>query len=301
MSILKTNNKKKPFSSFHKLKNFLSTKKTRIKFLRQDNSALSPTEIEHFAEDRTSFEKNFSPLKDFSYSTFGKLKGRNSQNKTYVRVMHSKQFSVWREMSPGSEKDSPDRIRFNPKFSKKEAQSVKKKLSFGVDSNSEDFTFSVSMTEIKRNIPRPITQTKVMKDISARQYLSIFGAEIIHQTQEKVKFHWAHRRAWSLSGKQSKENLDAATAASNFDTLFKVETPLKILLESQLTDKVIVSGTVHFLNKTQRVAKLVVYHLKWGKGKECTIEIDPMSIRFPTQDEADAAIYMMEKESKLSL
>ena len=100
-----------------------------------------------------------------------------------------------------------------------------------------------------------------------------------------------------MSGEQSKSNLDATTAGSNFDTLFKIETPIKGLLKSRLTSQIRVDGTVYFIDEVQRIAKSIIYHLTWNQNKSYTVEIDPLSIRFPTRDEAETAIFLLEKET----
>jgi len=134
----------------------------------------------------------------------------------------------------------------------------------------------------------------VMGNITAIEIMRALGA-IIEKNESGRKFHWAHRHGWSLNGEQSKENLDPTTAGSNYDTLFKVEAPLKKLLLNHEVDEVLVKGSIEF-DKTSGLPYKIKYHLSWGTEKYIEIVIDPMSHRVPTVSEHEMALSFLETE-----
>ena len=101
-----------------------------------------------------------------------------------------------------------------------------------------------------------------------------------------------------MNGAQSRKNLDAMTAAGNFQTLFKVESPIKHLLLTKQAQEIKVQGIVYFIDTQQRIAKSITYHFFWDKDKSCTVEIDPLNIRFPSREETRAAKFVIEQEAR---
>lgn len=131
--------------------------------------------------------------------------------------------------------------------------------------------------------PRECSQQQIMGHVSAFKYMTALGAR--SKTKQGGRFyHWAHRRAHCLGGKQARNNLDAMTAAANYFTLFLLEMPLKKLLLDDKVPEVFIEGEVHFNPKTGLPFE-IKYHLSWGLLDFLNITIDPMSHSRPSWDD----------------
>jgi hypothetical protein len=111
----------------------------------------------------------------------------------------------------------------------------------------ERFSFTVTQDEVNKrlNQPRIMSQNQVMDGISAIKALRELGLPI-NESENGHSCHWAHRQAHGFGGAQAKENLDSMTAAANYQTLMKVETPIFELLALKKAKEVLVSGIVLF-------------------------------------------------------
>jgi hypothetical protein len=285
MTKTKKNSKKK---SFKKTKYF--------KILTNEGHSLTPRQQALFEREQSAFATSFSPLKMTGKTSAGKQKAESSSRKVFVQELKTSQYSLWREMSPGTEKESPYTLRFSKPVDKKKLAAISQKLDFGADVDSEEFEFDVTAKDLQKRT-RPSQQKTVMGGLSAKDYMQAFGVNMIAQTQKEVCFHWAHRRAWFLKGSQTKDNLDAMTAAGNYHTLHKVETPIKNLLQLKQTEKIHVKGIVFFQDIKKRIPKSITYHFFWNSKSHCTVEIEPFSARHPSSEEIQAAKLVIAQEA----
>lgn len=271
--------------------------KPQYKITKSDGASLTPRRVAKTKENTSSFDLSYSPLVLLPSSGIrARDRAVSLDGACYERDMESSDMALWRKKTP--KKDSffsPDRIRISPMLSDRSSL-LYKKLDFSYDAVSkkdtiEIFEFSVTKKDILDRIgaKRPISQKRVMGDVSAFEVMKELGV-IITEKQNGRNFHWAHRRGWSLKGDQSKENLDPMTAGSNFDTLFKIEAPLKkLLLDSESeVDEVFIKGEVQFAKDSGLPFK-ITYKLSWGTIGYIQVVIDPMSHRVPTVDEHEVA------------
>lgn len=281
-------------------KSFTRKKQTCIKILNVDYMPPSPQTQKWIRDALPNKHINFTPIKSLEKMRSGRKKALNQRKDVYIQDLSTSRFSMFYQQTPQADYHSPYRVHVGPQYNISHTKSIKIKLNFNDDVVCEKFSFDLTPKDLLNRGKRPVPQKKVMENLTSKTYLEAFGAKLLQETQHQVEFHWAHRRAWSLNGDQSKENLDATTAGSNYDTLFKVENPMKMLLRENITTLIHVEGTVKFINNKQRIAESITYHFTWNQGKSCTVIIDPLSLRFPTQDEADVAEMIVRMESRLS-
>lgn len=283
----------------NKIHLFARKKKTKIKCLNQKLEALSPNTQKTVQNELSHISLSFTPIKNIQSTRSGRKKLINNQKQTYIECLSTKNFSLFHEQTPATPQDNltPNRLQINPEFDRHIAQDINRRLDFE-DCLFETFSFDVNIDTLKPRGQRNKSQNQTMEGITAQKFLTAFGLQVMDETKKKVEFHWAHRQAWSLYGEQNKSNLDATTAGSNYDTLFKVESPIKMLIKEQITSLVHVEGVVKFINPNQHVAESITYRFTWNETKECTVIIDPLNVRYPTRDEADAIECIIRLESK---
>ena len=266
--------------------------------LTQANGApLTPLKSARAGKHFERHAVGFSPFASFNSSHKAPRKRATATDTSqYEQEMVSSDMdmALWRKRTPQKDRFfSPNRVRFarKPDGSDMDVRTRKIDFSFDPDSkkdSTELFQFSVTKADILSRIDaqRPVTQKRVMGNVSAMELMQAFGA-VISDKQNGRNFHWAHRQGWSLCGDQSKYNLDPMTAGSNYDTLFKVEAPLKKLLFDEVVDEVQVNGEVIF-DEERGLPFKITYRLSWGTN--CyDIVIDPMCHRVPTVDEHEVA------------
>ena len=274
--------------------------KPQYKLTKTDGTSLTPHRMTKAKEYTSAFDVGFSPLALLSKNKKARKRAvsaddsRFADDPRFELDMASSEMALWRKMTPQKNAFfSPNRVVISKLHSDKEDEPVKK-LSFAYDADSkkgtiELFEFTVTQEDILERIDakRPVSQKKAMGDVSALEIMQALGV-IVTEKQSGRNFHLAHRRGWSLKGEQSKENLDPMTAGSNYDTLFKIEAPLKKILLDQEVDEVYVKGGVEFDNDSGLPFK-VTYNLSWGTMDFIEVVIDPMSHRVPTVDEHEVA------------
>jgi hypothetical protein len=268
--------------------------KPQYKLTKADGAALTPVSRVKTKARTSSFDVGFSPLRLVTQGKRARKQAVSSDSSSFELDMTSATMALWRKKTPNkSGFFSPQRIT----TSKPEVEhdsDIAKKLHFAFDPRSkkdttESFDFIVTKEDILERIgaKRPISQKQVMGNVSAFEVMKAIGV-IITEKQNGRNFHWAHRRGWSLKGEQVKGNFDPMTAGSNYDTLFKIEAPLKKLLLDDEVDEVYVHGEVKFDNHSGLPFK-ITYKLSWGTKGFIEVVIDPMSHRVPTVDEHEVA------------
>lgn len=229
------------------------------------------------------FNVGFSPLK--AMTTQGKPRTQATiAGDVYERDMCSAKLALWRKRTPQKLKDgfSPDRVQVRKPMSELACRTSPHSL---FAKKVDVFEFSVTAEDIYRRmgVRRPVSQKRVMDNTSAFDAMIALGAEIEHKSGRN--YHWAHRHGWSLNGAQAKENFDPTTAGSNFDTLFKVEAPIKgLLLDRSDIDEVFVRGHVEFPPR-EKIPSKIVYQISWNDSASIEVVIDPRKERVPTVDE----------------
>ena len=108
-------------------------------------------------------------------------------------------------------------------------------------------------------------------------------------------FHLAHRQGWAMGGDQSKENLDPATAGSNYTTLFYIESTIKYLLKDKNVSEIEVIGNIVFHESVPGLPVKITYTCKWENGA-FSKDIYPLNPRRPTISEYNASKVMVEAE-----
>lgn len=280
------------------IKNIARKMQTRVKILTNNYTA-PPLKTQKWIKETLPDKLiSFTPIKSIEITRSGRKKALNERQEVYIQELTTSRYSMFRQQTPQTNTVSPYRVHIDSQYDEVHAKSIKQKLDLEDLVEVENFSFDLTLKDLVSRGKRNPTQNALMSHISSQEYLKAFGARLLEKTQHKIEFHWSHRRAWSLNGEQTKENLDATTAGSNYDTLFKVENPIKVLLKEHITTLIHVEGTVKFINKKQRVAESITYHFTWNQGNSCTVIIDPLSLRTPTQDEADIAEMMVRIESR---
>lgn len=98
-------------------------------------------------------------------------------------------------------------------------------------------------------------------------------------------FHLAHRIGWGLGGPQVKENLDPATAGSNYTTLFVIEDIIRFLLTEKQVFEIRMEGHIEYHPIHKKLPETITYTWFWGDGCSMTRAISSLSSRMPTRQE----------------
>lgn len=156
----------------------------------------------------------------------------------------------------------------------------------------DTFSFTISKKGIqsRAGVPRPVSQGKVV-GLSATDIFKKFRLISI-DTPWGTHYHLAHRHGWGIGGSQSLANLDPATAGSNYQTLFFIESPAKSLVLKEDVE-IEVRGTVYY-HDSLPIPKKITYDLYWGNGKHIQKSIYPLNPEGPKQGSsamAEAAFF----------
>lgn len=156
----------------------------------------------------------------------------------------------------------------------------------------DTFSFQITKNGIisRQGIPRPVSQGAVI-GMSASEIFKKFGLISIN-TPWGTHYHLAHRQGWVLGGSQSHWNLDAATAGSNYHTLFFIESPAKSLVLKEEVG-ISVQGQVYY-HRTLPIPIKITYTLRWGNGREIQKSIYPLDPEAPKRGShllAEAAFF----------
>ena len=145
----------------------------------------------------------------------------------------------------------------------------------------DTFSFTITKKGIlsREGVPRPVSQGRVV-GLSAAEIFKKFGLISI-DTPWGTHYHHAHRQGWMLEGSQSLANLDPATAGSNYQTLFFIESPAKRLVLEEGVD-IKVEGTVYY-HETLPIPVKISYKLSWGNGRKIHKSIYPLEPEGPKQ------------------
>ena len=268
--------------------------KPEYKITKADGSVMTPSRITKTKKLTSSFNVSFSPLAPQNAQNGARKRALASDDSCYEQDMVSSDMALWRKKTPNKNSFfSPNRVCVRT-LSNEERSAICKTLSFSYDleakkETKEQFAFNLTREDILARIgeKRPVSQKSVMGNVSAFEVMKAIGV-VVTEKQNGRSFHWAHRRGWALHGEQEKDNFDPMTAGSNFDTLFKLEAPLKKLLLEQELNEVSVKGEVEF-DKENGLPFKVTYRLSWGTLDFIEVVIDPMSHRVPTVDEHEVA------------
>lgn len=257
------------------------------KLTTPNGSMLTPNKRARVQAATQEHDVSYTPLQSMKNSERARAHAIVNGSKYERDLIVNDEIALWRKNTPARPGDEPSPNRV------KRTTLPPCRLPFYASENApEYFEFSVTAEDIyaRMGVKRPVSQTQVMAGKSAKDILIALGA-IISQNQDGRDFHWAHRHGWSLNGAQAKDNLDPTTAGSNYDTLFKVEAPIKSLLLEQGVDCVLVKGEVQFFDDV-RLPKKITYVLSWGNGHSMEVIIDPMNSRIPTVDEHEVAMQL---------
>ena len=136
---------------------------------------------------------------------------------------------------------------------------------FSAKQADKQFHFTVTKQGIQERAfqKRPITQKKAADGYSAADLFYALGVDA-KETLSKY-FHHAHRHGWGLSGPQIKENLDIATAGSNYTTLFYVEDVIRCLLNKPDIHNIAVTGDIEYHPVHTKLPIKITYTWQWGK------------------------------------
>lgn len=253
----------------------------RYKITTPDAVPLTPDSKRTVSQQVGQFDVSFSPMKPEPDPHSARDRASSAQGIQYECHMKSPRFALWVWNTP--KKKQP---RYSPYRRPASARKSNRYQLFR--HRVETFEFSVTLDDLKKRlgVKRPISQKRVMGNVSAQEALEALGA-ILTDKQHNHKYHWAHRQAWSFNGAQSQENLDATSAGSNYDTLFKVEEPIRHLLIEDGFSAIQVKGRVELDDKG--VASKIEYQLFYGTSGFMQVYIDPLSHRVPTVDEHEMA------------
>ena len=189
---------------------------------------------------------------------------------------------LWKMMTPEKENSYP--VRFSPTDTSDIALTLFQKQGI---SKSVSVRYTITRENVLSRVgeKRPCSQKKVMENFSALEIFKAVGA-IIDEQETGRNFHWSHRHGWGLGGSQDVANLDAMTAAANYNTLYRVEEPIRFLLVEGGLEEVDVCCEVTY-NLETNLPSLVTYTLNAGQDNEVSIMIDPMSRRLPKDSETE--------------
>lgn len=153
----------------------------------------------------------------------------------------------------------------------------------------KSFSFTVTREGIKRrrNKRRSVSQKAAFGGYSATQVFRALGAKIDNKISRY--FHLAHREGWGLGGPQVKNNLDPATAGSNYTTLFYVEDVIRFLLADKNVPEVKVHGEIEYHPIHTSLPETITYTWSWGEQCSMSKSISALSKRRPTLQENQQA------------
>lgn len=166
----------------------------------------------------------------------------------------------------------------------------------------DELEYTVSSSALKCNSSRKRvrSQQQVMGD-SAENILKKLGATTQKKQGHGSHYHWTHRRAHSVGGSQTSDNLDPATAAANYQQLFDFDDPINRLVSQKKIDNVTVNGKVVPDSQTG-LAEFIQYKANF-LNKQLFIQktVDLRSNRMPTVDENTAANIVIESDIEMHL
>ena len=265
----------------------------KFALMREESVLLSPTKEVAFFDAVKHCHVTVDSLTMTSPSPKGKTKrARGKQSTPYKETLRTSSAILFMEESPcktnsaipsGSIEFAGEASIGPETFSQKFPNLCEKK---------DHFSFSVSKDELCANLQRKrsCSQQQVI-GFSAKDIFQELGAVIIEKTHGSF-YHLAHRKGFALGGEQVPENLDPATAGSNYTTLFYIENPLIDLILHEDIESALVEGVVRY-HKTLLLPEAITYTIKWGNGKEYVKTIHPLSYRTPSVDENLLAKEMM--------
>lgn len=150
-------------------------------------------------------------------SGYSILKKTPGGSKVHPVYSNSLGLTLYKPTTPFGTSETKGQVKpqFNPKV-------VKQLIPTAVLKRPETKTFQISINELmaRQLSQRPISQTRLMRS-SCKDFFNAHGCIVMKE--EKNKYHWSHLIAYFLGGDQSRENLIAGTAASNYNTLQIVE------------------------------------------------------------------------------
>lgn len=151
-----------------------------------------------------------------------------------------------------------------------------------------DFSFIVTIQGIheRSGVKRPCSQKQLANGYSAADIFRAMG--ILFDEKFSRYFHLAHRIGWGLGGPQIKENIDPATAGSNYTTLFFVEDVIRNILVKGHCDEVHVGGNIEYHPDFPKLPIKITYTWHWFVGNErheMSKDIFPLNPRRPTIQE----------------
>lgn len=246
------------------------------------NPINSKTNWDQFRKDTQDVEISFQTLSDISPDKKTlRRRARDPQTQThYIEFMSTSAGEIFIEESP-CKKQQTSEVRFDKIPPIAELRETHPELF--EDPQKEYFSFIITPEDIHNRIgaKRPVSQHQVVGH-SAKKIFEAYGAIIHQETSEKL--HLAHRHGWSLGGSQTKENLDPATAGSNYSTLLTIESPLKHLLKGEGVQTMQVNGTVIY-HPLIELPMEIIYELSWGNARSAKVHIYPLEHRKPTYSE----------------
>lgn len=177
-------------------------------------------------------------------------------------------------------------------FDKKEKGSTRRSLfpTLFKAKSEEAFCFTVTKQDIieRSGKKRPCSQKSVMDGKSAADIFEAMGIKI--EDEFRRKYHWAHRQGWGLGGLQQKENLDPATAGSNYTTLFYIESVIRHMLVEQGVEEITVNGQVEYHPSYPDILPIKIsYSFDLANGDVISKVIEPLNPRVPTIEEHEVA------------
>lgn len=249
-----------------------STKK--FAFKAKTNSAISEKEKSYIQEQLFNTTTRFNDEITYrSPTTDGKQRSTGPHGTPYELTLSSSNISVMMEKSPARPENSC--LQFNEDFDKEFIKDF-----FANHQADPTFSFTVTKDGIQKraNTKRSCTQKKAAKGYSAAEIFKALGAKF----DENKQIHWAHRQGHLMGGKQALENLDPATAGSNYTTLFYIESVISTLLVKENISEVYVSGDISYHDTHKKLPEKITYTCCWGNDLMIKKDIYPLSPRVPT-------------------
>ena len=250
---------------------------------------------------RINAKVRFSPLTMRSPDKGGRLRGYNREGKLYREIVRTSNGTLFSDASQTPSGSHPaGEVNFSSPLSAAALKAAHPE--WFEHEPSTTFSFQVTKDEVlyRSQAKRPCSQKQVT-GYSAESFFDACGAIIVEKTRGSF-YHLGHRHGWSLGGKQAVDNLDPATAGSNYSSLFYIESPLKKLLLEGECEVMTVNGVVKYHDELP-LPEQITYELMWGNGRSAQVVIRPLEYDSPTKDEYNVvdALYRFIRTPKKSM
>ena len=227
-----------------------------------------------------------SPLVPAPANEYGvsRLVSQRSNN-SYLEILNTSSGKLYVQESPEKNQNnqsSSQEVTFQNVPTIKEYSQNNPELLNSAEKKSYVFYVTKQILKDNQNKPRVISQKEAFGNVSAKEVFLSQNAYIIEDNSEvKYRLDLSHLQAHMFEGMQEKENLAPTTAGCNYDTLMKVELPLKGLILDHDVPHVKVQCDVYPHPILKDIPWKITYTAEWGNNRTASTTVCPLDRHMP--------------------